>query len=385
LDKPKILIIGAGIAGLSLAQKLQAGNITFTIVEKQISPSIDGTGIALPFNAVRALKNLGIYDQVMPIAHQVKQVRYTMPSGDTLAAAELTNAPFESDQFIALTRSSLHKILLQGIKEQIHFGCYVHSIVAHPTGSEVICSKSKLSGRYDLVIAADGVNSGTRNSVLGHIKTVYDHNVMTWRFLSDWPSHQLQPTYMFGKTDVFMAYPISEDSLYCYAQISKNSKKYNGEISAIENIERIFSHHGNPAKTIIANIGNTKITSGSLKSVTQARYFHHRVAFIGDAANACSPLLEQGAAAAFEDAICLAHQIESNNIDEALRNYRAIRKARIEWVIHYSNRPLHNIENMERPIVRGIRNLMIKTLGPLNLVGWKKLARQPKLAFPLSY
>ena len=56
--KPRVLISGAGIAGLALARRLKLLSIDYVLLEKRKKSKDLGTGIALPFNAIQALREL---------------------------------------------------------------------------------------------------------------------------------------------------------------------------------------------------------------------------------------------------------------------------------------------------------------------------------------
>ncbi|NQY36248.1 MAG: FAD-dependent monooxygenase [Alteromonadaceae bacterium] len=376
----KVLIVGAGIAGLSMARLLKKQDVDYKIIEKKPSASTSGAGIALPFNALRALKEIGVYDAVMGHAHQVKQIRYTTSKGKLLGQADLTQAPFSDDKFVALKRHKLLSVLLEGLEDKVHYASELTSINNLATGVSVESTNAEVSGDYDLVIAAEGINSTLRTQQYSDRATLYSHKLTGWRFIIKSEKHQLQPTYMLGNTDLFMAYPLSEDELYCYAHIHEENSSYSLTGDAKKDLKNIFSSYAEPAKSIIQSIDNVEVITGELKSVTEAFFYKNRVVFVGDAANACSPLLQQGAAAAFEDALCLVEALAGGNIDKALEKYKQARKTRIEWIINYSDKPLASVKKMDNSIVRFIRNTLIRIMGPVNVYGWKKLATDPALA-----
>ena len=376
----KVLVVGAGIAGLSVARLLAKQDVDFTIIEKSPSASTLGAGIALPFNALRALKEIGVVDAVMQHAHQVKQIRYTTSKGKLLGQADLTVDPFSNDQFVALKRHKLLNVLLEGLEDKIYYATELTSINNYAAGVSVESTNAEVTGDYDLVIAADGINSTLRSEQYSDRDTLYKHKLTGWRFIIKSEQHHLQPTYMMGNTDVFMAYPLSEDELYCYAHINEENSSHSLTGDAKTDLKNIFSSYAEPANSIIQSIDNVEVITGELKSVTEAFFYKNHVVFVGDAANACSPLLQQGAAAAFEDALCLVEALVDGNIDNALEKYKQARQTRIEWIINYSDKPLASIKKMDKPIVRFIRNTVIRVLGPLNVFGWKKLATDPALA-----
>ena len=63
-DSRNILIAGGGIGGLSLAGFLQQRGIAFELVERTPAWAPVGAGIALAFNPMRLLHELGVGDAV---------------------------------------------------------------------------------------------------------------------------------------------------------------------------------------------------------------------------------------------------------------------------------------------------------------------------------
>ncbi len=376
----KILIVGAGIAGLSLARRLQHFGQDFRIIEKKPSEFVSGAGIALPFNAVRELKDLKIFETLSGLYHQVEEILYTNTHGKVLGRANLADPPFESDQFIAMKRQDLHDALLTGFEKKVRFNTELLSVKHVEDQVAITCSNELLNGNYDLVVAADGINSLVRIQNYEGQQTIRDHNIPCWRFLMTLPEHGLQPTYMMGNTELFMAYPISPNAVYCYGHIHEQNKQHVLSDSPRDNLQRIFGSFGGPVPDILSRLDETKIVSGRLKSVTEPRFFDRRIAFVGDAANGCSPLIQQGAAAAFEDTRILADALAMQNIDQALQSYRERRHERINWVVNYSDGPLAHIQKLDTVSGRFLRNMMIKALGPLNVRGWKKLAMEKALS-----
>ena len=67
----RILIVGAGIAGLALAHALHRRGSTPEVVERVSDWQPIGAGLYLPGNAVRALRELGI--EVPPDANPIRR------------------------------------------------------------------------------------------------------------------------------------------------------------------------------------------------------------------------------------------------------------------------------------------------------------------------
>jgi len=357
-----------------MARRLTNYGLDFEIIEKRPSDFTSGTGIALPFNAVRELKDLKVFDDLSGKYHQVSEIICTNPAGKTLGRAKLLDPPFQDDMFIAMKRRDLQEALISGLDKKVRFNTELLSVEHRDDQVSATCSNELLNGSYDLVVAADGISSPVRTQNYEGQETILDHNIVCWRFMVTLPEHGLQPTFMMGNTELFMAYPISPNALYCYGHIHENNKFHELTNSPRDNLRQIFSGYGGAVPDILARLDETDIVAGRLTSVTKPRFFDRRIAFVGDAANGCSPLIQQGAAAALEDTNCLADALAMQNFDQALQSYRDKRQNRINWIVQYSDGPLAHIQKMDHFSGRCLRNLMIKAVGPLNVRGWKKLA-----------
>jgi len=376
MNPPRILISGAGIAGLALAHCLEQQGISYTLIEKHATSAHSSSGIALPFNAIQALRKMGLAEKVLAAAHQVNEVSYTKKTGKVLAQANLLAAPLNQDKFIAMSRQSLHGILLNSIKQHIQFNTAIDSFSPTTNGVNVACSNPVLNGEYDLIVSAEGIHSPLRKECFPEEETTIDHNIPNWRFVVDQPNHGLQPTYMLDRTELFMVYPLSPDTLYCYAHIFDQTNQYD-KGSSSKQLRKVFSQFSEPARSLLNNLDDSTIIRSRLQSVKQPYYKKGRIVFIGDASSACSPLLQQGAASAFEDALCLAKQLAGNPVAQAISVYQNTRSPRVGWTVETSDKPVKLIKAMRNPIGAFIRNKVIQKKGPLNADGWKQLAKMP--------
>ena len=59
-----VLVIGAGLAGTACAIRLAEAGVTVDLVDKQADVAALGSGITLQGNALRALRELGVWEQV---------------------------------------------------------------------------------------------------------------------------------------------------------------------------------------------------------------------------------------------------------------------------------------------------------------------------------
>ena len=381
MKQQRILISGAGIAGLTMSRCLERLNIDYVIIEKYPEHKISSSGIALPFNALQALRKLDLAESVLSIAHQVKKVDYTKTNGEILASASLLEEPLNQDKIVALERSDLYDSLLDGIQEKVNYNSHIITSKNLDSGVFIESNNAEITGDYDLIICAEGLESPLRKQCFQDEATVVDHEICNWRFIVESKDHGLEPVYMLHHSELFMAYPLSKDRLYCYGHIKANAKDYSDR-DHIASLKSIFRNFKGPVPSIFNILNNQKIHFSHLRSVDKPYYFSNKVVFIGDASSACSPLLQQGAACAFEDAIALTNILDNAlNTDTPLSNanigiqYETARKVKVDWIVANSDGPIKLMKKMKNPLLRFMRNTMITKKGPINVQGWRALAQ----------
>ncbi|KMT63980.1 FAD-dependent monooxygenase [Catenovulum maritimum] len=367
----KILIVGAGIAGISLYRKLRAFGFSPDIIEQADSWRQDGAAICLPANAVLELDKLGLKDELLNSAHQVFDIEYALADGRELASASLKQSPCDKAPFVALMRGKLMEILRAGIDlAEVKFSTQIDSI---SQSSEQVLVNFNHGGtaQYDLVIAADGINSKTRGLVFPNSELNYS-GVTNWRFTAQISTKNLHPVYYVGSDSAFMIYPIADDKVYCYAQIFDKDKSYFNQ-AAHEAIQTLFKHYCQPVQQAIAQLNRQDIVVGELKSVSQVKAVQQKVLLIGDALHGCPPSLQQGVGLALEDVNCISELLAQMPIEQALVQFESNRLTRIKWVVDESNKIIKLAGIGRFAIGRFLRNLKIKKGGPANVIGWKKL------------
>ena len=113
-DIDRILIVGGGIAGLSLAAALSRQGYTAELVERSTAWPAVGAGINLPANGVRVLQALGL-------RAAAERNAAVFVDGDSLTSTGRRSArPISKSLWsevgpsLAMTRVRLHEVLLAG-------------------------------------------------------------------------------------------------------------------------------------------------------------------------------------------------------------------------------------------------------------------------------
>ncbi|MEK1889808.1 MAG: FAD-dependent monooxygenase [Phyllobacterium sp.] len=351
----RILIVGAGIAGLAAAKALELNGLRADVVERSAAPPTSGQGIFLLGNASRALADLGVLKQVERHAFAIRAQRILSSSGEVLNA--VATEPFweSCGPCLALPRRTLLDVLLASLREtEVSYGKSVMSVEVRGNVRTVQFEDGRIS-EYDLVIGADGIRSLLREG--SFIATSpRSLGLCCWRMVVGNLDKLDSWTAMLGKKRTALAIPLSASDLYVYADCSA-SEFGDGSVAVLK---KLFADFGDPLGPIIASLTDqVVIHRAKLEEVPADRFIADRLVLVGDAAHASSPSMAQGAAVAVEDAIALAGSLATvSPIDGALDAYYRRRKARVEWVQHQCH---------ARDRLRGapdiVRNFLLRHVG----------------------
>ena len=123
----RVLIVGAGIAGLALARALRLRGITAEVVERTAEWEASGAGLFLPGNSVRALDELGIWEELAAPANAIVWQRFLDHRGRRLADIDVRSYWDGVAPCVGIRRATLHEALRVGSVEGsvVRFGISV--------------------------------------------------------------------------------------------------------------------------------------------------------------------------------------------------------------------------------------------------------------------
>ncbi|KAF9431015.1 hypothetical protein BGZ94_000482 [Podila epigama] len=169
--KPKVLISGGGIAGLTLAILLHKANIPFLVFERAQEIKPLGSFITLGPLTGPLFKQLGIYDEFSAMGKQLVQSRvYTedLKPAYTVGFEWLEEVTGYKQHVVS--RPALYDLLLRQIPPQyIYLGKRILSYKETSEGIKIQCSDNS---RYlgDILVGADGAYSAVRQQLYKHLK-----------------------------------------------------------------------------------------------------------------------------------------------------------------------------------------------------------------------
>jgi 2-polyprenyl-6-methoxyphenol hydroxylase-like FAD-dependent oxidoreductase len=328
----RILIAGAGIAGLALASALERRGVVAEIVERTtVTGRGGGTGMYLQANAVRALGELGIGSTVTARANPIKRQRILDHRGRRLADIDVARLWGGVGECVALHRADLHASLrAAAARVPIREGTAVTGLYLGDGAPRVTFGDGTSDG-YDLVVGADGVHSTVRRYALGGSSIRYVGQVC-WRFvahgfpdISDW-------TVRLGRGRSFLTVALGQAGVYCYADV--NVREPGGPAG---DWRELFADFADPVPGLLNQAAGAY--RAPIEEVLTPAWTARRVVLVGDAAHAASPNMAQGAALAIEDALVLADELTTGQpVEAALAAYERRRTARVSWVRHQTRR-----------------------------------------------
>lgn len=351
----KILIVGAGIAGLAAAKALELRGYCPEIVERRARSPADGQSIFLLGNAMRALASLGLQDKVYELSFPIHAQTILSSRGSVLNQMRTAAVWDGCGPCVSIVRRSLVETMNAALTHtRVRFGTTVMTSVATSERRAVQFSDGRTSV-YDLVIGADGIRSSMR-AVQFPKSAPRSIGLSAWRLsvenkygIDHWIA-------MLGTGRTLLAIPLPDGKLYLYADCP--TKQFADGSLAV--MKRLFRNFANPLGSIVADLGNDEEAHcADLEEVPMRDYASNRLVLIGDAAHASSPSMAQGAGMAIEDAVVLADCVSGNEpLDQALARFCDIRRGRVEWVQKQSH-----ARDKLRTAPGFIRNAILRTMG----------------------
>ncbi|MFF5084196.1 FAD-dependent monooxygenase [Actinoplanes sp. NPDC000266] len=324
----RILVVGAGIAGLAAARALRLAGFRPDVVEELPATMLPGAGIYLPGNASRALRQLGLDAPLRPLGDLIFRQVFLDARGRELFEMDVAGLWAGVGESRALSRADLQQVLLTGVGGEVRYDTAVRDLEIFEGAAKVEFGDGSVA-EYDLVVGADGRRSTIRTKAgLGAAadptgQIVYRSVVTGGPPLSDW-------TALLGRRSSFVAMPMGGRKIYCYADETAPDSPNPEDPKA--HLRELFGTFGGPVPAILDAI--EKVQVARTDEVVLRSWSRGPVLLVGDAAHATAPTLAQGAAMSFEDAVVLGEELRaaSGDVATALQAYENRRRPRCESV-----------------------------------------------------
>ncbi|WP_435251593.1 FAD-dependent oxidoreductase [Streptomyces tendae] len=370
----KVLVIGGGSAGSAVTILLRRAGLTVDLVEaKDDWNATAGSGITLQGNALRVLRELGVWEQVEASGFGFGSVGITAPDGTVLHAQDdLRTGGEDLPATVGMQRPRLQQILIDAVRAggaTVRLGTTAE-ILDQDTGGVSVRLSDGTEHRYDLVVAADGLGSRTR-AAIGITDKPEPTGMAIWRVAAPRPAGVVRTDLAYGGPAYIAGYcPTSETTLYAYVVEANRDRASIPPESYAEEMRRLASSYGGHWPEITEHITDPAKVNYTWfdRMLVEGSWHRGRVVLVGDAAHCCPPTLAQGAALSLEDAWVLSQMLTgSDEWDDVLfQAYHERRIARVRPVVEASVRigqwQLDGVRDADVPGLMGRTMTMLREL-----------------------
>ncbi|GAA2713415.1 FAD-dependent monooxygenase [Actinoplanes palleronii] len=340
-----VLVVGGGAAGAAAAIRLAEGGVAVDLVDLKPDVAALGSGITLQGNALRVLRELGVWERVRAqgAAFDTLGLRAPDPAGTLLAElTDLRTGGPDLPATLGMYRPALARILIERATEagvRVRFGTGPTSLVQDGETVAVTFGDGSLF-RYDLVIGADGIRSWTR-AAIGITLEPQPVGMGIWRAFTSRPASVTRTDLYYGGPCHIAGYcPTGPDTLYAYLVEDVQDRSGLTPEQALATMRDLSgAYHGpwDDIREVLTDPRRVNYTAFE-SHVLDGPWHRGRVVLIGDAAHSCPPTLAQGAAQALEDASVLTELLLRDHEvnDDAWSEFTARRLPRARAVVEAS-------------------------------------------------
>jgi 2-polyprenyl-6-methoxyphenol hydroxylase-like FAD-dependent oxidoreductase len=272
--EPRVLIVGARIAGLTLAASLERFGVTPAVVEIANASLSRGRALLLTGNVGLALRRVGLDRPVIDQGIVLERIVHVDPTG----------VPVEDDH---------------------DFG---------PSSRRYAPSLGITRDRLVSALSSAGRAQIRYSTTVTECDPVFRLSTTTGCFLG--------------------SFPVAPGMVYAFLLAGSADIPVLSRAERLSRFKELASgFHGSVSPLIQEEHDPAHVIFVPVQEVTTPSYCRGRVLLMGDAAHAFPPLLAQGAAMAIEDAVALAELLSgSGDIDQVLHAYELRRRPRVETI-----------------------------------------------------
>ncbi|GAB3612918.1 Rossmann-fold NAD(P)-binding domain-containing protein [Humibacter ginsengisoli] len=317
MSKPlKILVVGAGIGGLSSAIALAEIGAEVDVIEISDDNSAPGVGFGLRKNGLRAIQEIGLLDQCMAIGIESRGLTYYDVHGRHLCDMSYGAPDDEGPSNLIMPRLDYLRTVTDRAR---HVGCNIRmsttvANIVEKSDAVTVTFNSGDDADYDLVIGFDGINSQIRREYFGAQYAPTPVGGVAWRTAMPLAPGMTETIFCQGYGGKANFSPLAGGMMYLVLTVAEEGRpRYDPA-----DMPRIMYDRAR------AVMGDSEFMSDSVEHIRESTsvaytpfstvwvpypWFRGRIMIMGDAAHAMTPYLGSGAAMSIEDGVVLAQEL----------------------------------------------------------------------------
>ncbi|WP_460765850.1 FAD-dependent monooxygenase [Nocardiopsis nanhaiensis] len=310
----RALVVGGGIAGLTVARGLLHGGWEVDVRERLVGPPDIGGALGVWPSALAALDRLGLGEAVRERAEHRAEAALLRPDGRALLR---TGA---GDGAHLVSRSELLRILVEGVPD---------GLVRWNT--PVTVSDLAPGKRFDVIVGADGIHSLVRRTAFSRARPPRPLGSIAYR--GTLPGRVERVTETWGGRRIFGVTPLGAHTTNWYAALDARllteDERAAPDVTAHAKVlRREFGGWHAEVARVLSGLEVHGVDRRALYDLPAlGPYVRGRHALIGDAAHAMAPNLGRGACESVVDAVALADALNREpTVPRALIRYDRARR-----------------------------------------------------------
>lgn len=316
----RVLIVGAGIAGLAGAIALRDAGFEVTVYERAAGLDTAGAALGLHPTAMLSLRRLGVDGPVLAVGEEVDRWELLSWTGECIggwpqtAVSEAFGAPS-----ITVPRAPLQRALRSGVEDgSLRLGATAMGYREVAGGVELLLSDGTRD-RGHLLLGADGLHSVTRRQMQGDTP-LRPAGFTAWRAicgpLAQAPADRTARQ-ILGRGATFGRWPLAGGRTYWVATVADADQEEAGLTPGAATAPHTATDHARladhfrkapaPAADLIeATVPDQVIRTPLFDRPPAPGWSRARTVLIGDAAHPMLPTTGQGGGQALLDAVSVA-------------------------------------------------------------------------------
>jgi FAD-dependent urate hydroxylase len=319
----RVLIIGAGLTGLALANGLRrAGDIEVTVVEQAPRIVEAGWAISLVDRHLEALRSVGLPPERLAGDPMARTIVFDPGTSIPVGIMRMDG--------VVVPRSELQLRLYAPVRDQVRTGITPVAIIDHGAHVEVGFSDGGC-GEFDAVVGADGINSWTRRTVFGGPDPAYAGSAVVRFKVPNTNGLDVNAV----ASDKSLAYMIMDGGATLHGFMFLPGEPDNHRDHTLVELAERFSGLRGPLGSLVRAMRTEPASFfANINQVVTDNWVAGRIALVGDAVHAMSPALGQGAGVGMQDAAVLSELLGVPDlpVSAALAGFAGIRRPAAQLV-----------------------------------------------------